>query len=274
MHCPIGYGDDMAEIRDPVTLAPIEEIVLSTAPLIRVIAQVRFPLVVAIEQRDFIAPFQEAIRADYPQLRQEQTQALVLGPGGLSPADKERVWRFSDISGHWRVTLAPTFLALETTSYTTRLEFFDRLRRVLDVLERRVEPKVVDRIGIRYVDRISGEPMGRIADLVRPEVRGITGTIAEQHLQHSLTESLFVLEESRLLARWGRIPPGVTVDPNAIEPIGEASWVLDLDMFSAEPMPFSASGVARVGEEFARRIYTFFRWAVTDEFLRVFGGNL
>ncbi|NOT27357.1 MAG: TIGR04255 family protein [Acidobacteria bacterium] len=263
----------MAEISDPVTLEPVAEIVLPNAPLVRVIAQVRFPLVVAIEQRDFIAPFQEAIRADYPRLRREQTQALLIGRGGLSPTEQERVWRFSDLSGHWRITLAPEFLALETTAYTTRTEFFTKFRRVLEVLEKCIEPKIVDRLGIRYIDRIAGEPMGRIADLVRPEVRGITGTVAEAHLQHSLTESLFLFDKSRLLARWGRLPAGATVDPSAIEPINDPSWILDLDMFSTEPLSFAASDVTAIGEEFARRIYTFFRWAVNDEFLKVFGGQ-
>jgi uncharacterized protein (TIGR04255 family) len=263
----------MAEIADPVTLAPVAEVPLPNAPLVRVIAQIRFPLVVAIEQRSFVAPIQEAMRAHYPQLRQEQIQALLVGRGGVAPADQERVWRFSDLTGQWRVTLAPDFLALETTAYTSRAEFFDRLRLVIEVLAKHVEPKVVDRLGVRYIDRIAGAAVGRIADLVRPEVRGITGTGADAHLHHSLTESVFVLDTSRLLARWGRLPAGATVDPSAIEPISDPSWLLDLDMFSAEPLPFSPDTVAATGAEYARRIYTFFRWAVTDDFLRYFGGR-
>lgn len=263
----------MPQLSDPVTLAPILEIPLPRAPLVRVIAQVRFPLVVAIEQRDFIGPFQEAIRTDYPQLRHEQVQALIMGPSGIGPGEKEKVWRFSDLSGHWRVSLAPTFLALETSSYSTRTDFFKRLLQVLEVLQKYVGPKIVDRLGVRYVDRVSGDPLRRISSLVRPEIRGITGTIAETNLQHSLTESLFSFDKSQLLARWGRVPANVTIDPHAIEPLPEASWVLDLDMFSAEPLPFDSKKVATIGEDFARRIYTFFRWAVTDEFLREFGGK-
>lgn len=263
----------MVDIPDPADLAPVAEIPLPNAPLVRVITQVRFPLVVAVQQRDFIAPFQEAIRAEYPRLRQEQTQALLIGPAGVSPGEQERVWRFSDLNGHWRVSLAPDFLALETTAYTTRTEFFARLRLVLEVLGNCVDPKVVDRLGVRYIDRITGQALWRIADLVRPEVRGLTGTIAEAHLQHSLTESVFQLEASRLLTRWGRLPAGATTDPSAIEPLNEPSWILDLDMFSVEAFSFSTNEVAAKGEEFASRIYTFFRWAVTSEFLQLYGGR-
>ena len=53
-------------IKDPFTDPPPVEVPLVNAPLVRVIAQLRFPLVAAIEQRDFIAPFQEAIRSSYP----------------------------------------------------------------------------------------------------------------------------------------------------------------------------------------------------------------
>ena len=131
---------------DPLGAAPPAEVPLANAPLIRVIAQVRFPLVVAVEQREFIAPFQEAVRARYPVLRQEQTQGLVLSAGGVAPAPAQTAWRFSDLDGHWRVSLTPDFLALETTSYTRRSDFLFRLREVVTALEEHVEPKLVDRL--------------------------------------------------------------------------------------------------------------------------------
>src|SRR5262249_53345171 len=113
---------------DPLVAPPPAEVPLANAPLVRVIAQVRFPLVVAVEQREFIAPFQEAVRAKYPVLRQEQTQGVLLSPAGVASVPAQTAWRFSDIEGHWRVSLTPDFLALETTSYTSRSDFLSRLR--------------------------------------------------------------------------------------------------------------------------------------------------
>ena len=264
----------MVDIEDPATLAPVAEIELRNAPLVRVLAQVRFPLIVAIEQREFIAPFQEAIRREYPSLRQEVTQGMVIGPGVVAPAAPQRAWRFTDIDVQWRVTLAPDFLALETTAYTSRSEFFAKLRSVLELLDDHVGPKVVDRLGVRYIDRISGESLDQIASLVRSEVRGITGTRAAVHLQHALTESVFLVEKAQLLARWGLLPAGATVDPGAIEPIDVPSWILDLDMFTTKSFPFNVDRVVTDGRAFAERIYTFFRWAVTDDFVRHYGGGI
>jgi uncharacterized protein (TIGR04255 family) len=263
----------MTAIEDPL-IAPLpKEVPLDHAPLVRVIAQVRFPLVVAIEQRDFIAPFQEAIRLKYPILRQEQTRGVLVSQAGVASAPAQTVWRFGDVQSCWRVSLAPDFLALETTAYTSRSDFLARLREVIVALDKYVEPKVVDRLGVRYIDRIVGAPVGDIAKLVRPEIRGITGTPAASHAVHSLSESMFTFGGSRVVARWGLLPAGATVDPSAIEPTNEASWILDIDMFSSESMPFAIDPVLNNTRQFAERIYTFFRWAVTDDFLRLYGGR-
>jgi hypothetical protein len=46
----------------PLTGPPPAEVPLTDPPLVRVIAQVRFPLIASVEKREFIAPFQEAFR--------------------------------------------------------------------------------------------------------------------------------------------------------------------------------------------------------------------
>jgi len=258
---------------DPLVAPLPAEVPLKDAPLVRVIAQLRFPEILSVEQRDFVAPFQEAIRSRYPVLRQEQTQGIMLGPAGVTPVKPQIAWRFSDTAGHWRVSLTPTFLALETTQYASRSDFLARLRAVTEALAEHVEPGQLDRLGVRYIDRITGSAVDELAKLVRSEVRGISGTIAATHAAHALSESVFELADARVLARWGRLPAGATVDPAAIEPAQDKSWILDLDMFSAAPMPFDVDRVVVEAQRYAERIYTIFRWAVTDEFLKRYGGE-
>jgi uncharacterized protein (TIGR04255 family) len=263
----------MVSTADPFIDPPPAEVPLKDAPLVRVIAQVRFPEILSIEERSFVAPFQEALRASYPVLRPERSPNLVLGPDGLGLGKSQPAWRFADVAGEWRVSLTSVFLALETTRYTSRSDFLDRLRVVLEALDEHVKPKLVDRLGVRYIDRITGSAVDEIEDLVRPEVRGINGTIAATHASHALSESMFELGDARMLARWGRLPEGTTVDPAAIEPASEKSWILDLDMFSAAPTPFAIDEIMKLSERFAERIYAIFRWAVTDDFLRRYGGS-
>lgn len=258
---------------DPFVAPLPAEVPLTDAPLVRVIAQVRFPEILSVERRDFVAPFQDAIRSIYPVLRQEQMQGVLFGPDGVAAAKQQTAWRFSDVEGNWRVSLTPEFLALETTKYLSRADFFGRLKLLVETLEERINPGQVDRLGVRYIDRITGDGVDDIAKLVRTEVRGIAGTAAATHVGHTLTETMFVQGDSSLVARWGCLPPGVSVDPSAIEPSQEKSWILDLDMFSTAPVPFVAERILAEAQRYAERIYTVFRWAVTDEFLMRYGGK-
>jgi uncharacterized protein (TIGR04255 family) len=261
---------------NPLMAPPPPEVPLSKAPLVRVIAQIKFPLIVSLEKRDFIAPFQEAMRPFYPVLRFEQSQGMVFGPQGVSPAPQLVIWRFSDAGSRWRVSLAPDFVALETEEYSAREDFLNRLSIVIDALEKHFEPKVVDRVGVRYIDRLTGPALADIAKLVRPQVLGILATPAGNHVEQLISESIFSLQEkgARLLLRQGRVPKGTTVDPTAINPINEPSWILDIDMFRAASQEFLAKEIVDEARTFTERIYAFFRWAVTDDFLRYFGGKV
>lgn len=261
---------------NPLTGPSPAEVPLPEAPLVRVIAQVRFPLVASVEKQDFIAPFQEAIRDEYPVLRPEQTRSVILGPkGGPVEMRSNVMWRFHDAGSVWRVTLTTDFLALETTRYTSRDDFFDRLRRVLEALVEHIDPNVIDRLGIRYIDRVTGKNLKELSQLVRPEVCGVLSTPLASHAIHSISETLFSLPEDagQVMGRWGLVPAHGTIDPAAVDPIDEPSWLLDIDAFQAESREFDVGAVLQQTRTFAERIYSVFRWAVTDEFLRRYGGQ-
>lgn len=266
----------MNQVPNPLTDPPPEEVPLSDAPLVRVIAQIRFPLITSIEKRDFIGPFQEAIRNEYPILRPEQTKGVVLGPKGVVEARSNTIWRFYDTTKDWRVSLAPDFLALETSTYSSRDDFLGRFERVLGSLAEHVNPQVVDRIGVRYIDRVTGDNLGDLSTLVRDEVAGVLGTALSEHAAHSISENIFEFPDGagRLMARWGLIPAGGTVDPAAVEPLDEPSWLLDVDAFlDTDSRELDVDEVVAVARGFAERIYAFFRWVVKPEFLERYGGS-
>lgn len=265
----------MSNIDDPLVAPPPAEVPLRDAPLVRVIAQLRFPQVLSVEQASFVAPFQEAIRSEYPVLRPEPIQEIAGGSTGGGPMKPSVAWRFSDTSGNWRVSLTTGFLALETAKYHSRTDFLQRLHLVTEVLVKHIKPVQLDRLGLRYIDRITGSAVDDIAKLVRAEVRGIHGSSAATHATMALSETVFELPEAqaRVVARWGCVPPNGSIDPLAIEAVEEKSWVLDLDIFSSAPRRFTVDAVIATAQSYAERIYTLFRWAVTDDFLRRYGGT-
>lgn len=254
----------------------VQEVPLARAPLVNVIAQVRFPAVMKIEADSaFVATFQESIRKDYPVLRSERQLGVMIGPGGVQPQDAGTIWRFETKDPDaWQVTLAPTFVSLSARRYTRRSDLLTRLTVVLHALEDWLHPSVCDRIGVRYVDQVTGDQLARLSEFVRPEVLGVAGdesALGGVQIVHALSDTLFALDDlSQLRGRWGRLPAGATYDPG-IEPAREPSWVLDLDYYTSEPEDFDLAAIGGKVTDFCDRIYTFFRWAVTDAFLDEFG---
>lgn len=261
---------------NPLIAQPPKEVPLKKAPLIRAIAQVRFPPILSIEKKDFVGSFQEAIREKYPILQPEQTQSLVFGSQGVVQIAPQVTWRFVDTTDSWRVSLAPNFVALETTAYSSRSDFLERLKSVLIAINDSFNPQIIERFGLRYIDRLVGEDAKDISLLVQPEIAGIAATDLREYIHQNINESLFIIPDGgeQIIARWGLIPAGGTFDPDALEPINEPSWILDLDMSLSQNRKFSIEELMSESQRFAERIYTFFRWVVNDEFLRRFGGEL
>jgi len=261
---------------NPLTAPPPEEVPLKDAPLIRVIAQVRFPPILSIEKKDFVSSFQESIREEYPILQPEQTQTFVFGPHGAVQPTSQLTWRFIDIADSWRVSLAPDFIALETTAYSSRRDFLERLESLLTALKESFAPQIIERFGIRYIDRLVDQDLEDISSLVKPEILGMMAAEFRGEIYQAINESLFVIPggEDKILVRCGLMSSGATFDPNAIEPIAEPSWILDLDMSLSKNREFNIEALMSEGQRFAERIYTFFRWAVEDDFLRRFGGQI
>jgi uncharacterized protein (TIGR04255 family) len=164
-------------------------------------------------------------------------------------------------------------VALETTAYASRNDFVRRLTDVLTAFDKEFKPRVVDRLGLRYIDRITDQSLDDIRQLVRPEALGImTATVGGSLLQ-ATTEALFGRENERLRVRWGRLPPDATPDPTVLEPVSKPSWILDLDMFASGHADYDTSVLQERAERYAERIYATFRWIVTNEFLRRYGGQ-
>jgi uncharacterized protein (TIGR04255 family) len=256
---------------DPFSSKGPNEVPLERSPLVRVIVQLRFPAILSLGRPDFIGSFQEVIRSSYPILRQEQTAGFVLGPQGMQRSDGV-VWRFHDKADSWRVSLSSDFVALESIVYKDRRDLFERFEQILVALNDITKLTVYDRLGVRYVNRVRGDGLEKLASLVRPEILGVASA-GIAGLGHSLCESLFKKDDVSLNTRWGILPPNSTTDPAAIELIQEPSWVLDLDMFRGVQRDFDVAAVLDDGRTFARTIHDFFRWCVLPEFLKVYGGK-
>ena len=266
----------------PLNPTPIAEVPLPRAPLARVIAQVRFPPILAIRDPDKVAGVQEELREAYPHLNQVQAHRIDLTAGEPPNIQREFIWRFVDQERNprWQISLGVDFVALDTSDYDSRDDFLRRLHTVTFAVESAFRPVEAKRLGLRYIDRLTGEAVDRIDELFRPEILGIMRPGEDTHaglgdsIVHLLSEAQFLAENgSRIQGRWGRLPPNTTHDPNSLDSIAAPSWVLDLDMFTSEPQRFASDELLLTAQDFAECLYWLFRRMVTDDFLRHYGGK-
>jgi uncharacterized protein (TIGR04255 family) len=260
----------------PLGGKPPAERHLSKAPLERVIAQIRFPVILRIEDKSAVSKFQEAIRQHYPVLQemQSQTVQIQVGPGApIALPSVSRIWQFSDASGTWKITLARDAVSIETTSYESRGDLLGRWDIAIKALNEAFHPDIVLRIGMRYIDRVAGAHFKRFESLINPELVGSAIATLKTHLKHSLSEASFVIEEGDLLLRWGVMPPQISPDPSAISQLPHYSFVLDIDVWSMQQRQFDSTSLLSAFQQLAERAYSVFRFAVTDEFLKVYEGK-
>lgn len=266
-----------ARVTSPFGADPVEEVPLLRAPLARVLSQVRWPQVTRL-QSDLEAvakQFGLALADEYPLITRQQEMQVVLTPEGVSQHPAGLIFLFGSADEAWRVSLSETFVTLETSSYTSKDDFCDRLEVVLDALSSVIEIPFVTRIGFRYVNRVDDPlDLAQLTDLVDGAVLGGAAVPLGDDAQmvHTLSEAVYDVGEAKLLARWAQLPAGSTIDP-AIPPLNRRSWVLDLDASRETRFEFQPRVLGQEARRLSSVGYRFFRWATTDLFLKRFGGE-
>lgn len=259
------------------TRTPIQEVPLAHAPLDKVIVQVQFsrtPQLITDEADNVLAEH----LGRYPVRRREINGGFLVQVNGqplpMVPPTPSTVLSYAAADGRWTVSIAETSASIESTEYDNRDDFCLRARELFSAIAAIALPPVVDRVGLRYINRLRGENLGRLADLVIPELRALHGAVDDtMQLHHSVTDTvLLVGENQNLQVRSGYLPPGAGFDP-ALPPVSEPSWLLDMDVStSTGGFAFDAEELTERLRAYAETAHSFFRFATTEEFLRLHKG--
>jgi uncharacterized protein (TIGR04255 family) len=260
----------------PFDTEVLKEVRLLDPPLVRVLAQVRFPRLGVLARGGVPDEFVRHVQDEYPIFLEGQEVQVTITPDGVSqePHGGTR-WQFRSGDESSQITLSDTFVSLDTARYHGRDDFCRRLEEVLQALRRAVMPPFVERLGIRYINQVT-DP-GQIMDLaayVRPEVLGglavpLPDDVA---LQHSVCESLYAVDTHGLHVRWGLMPAQVLLDPT-VSPVSTPSWILDLDSFASARAVYEPASLTKETRRLAERAYRYFRWVVTPRYLEAYGGH-
>lgn len=250
---------------------------LEAAPLELVLCQVRWPDLVAL-QGDIHAAAERfgSLLTGFPLYSEAQEMSLELSPHGVTQLPSGTVYQWSSADRATMVTFAKNFVTFTSKRYVNYEEFSVQLREVVTALSEAVEIPLVERIGVRYFNRIAGdEHLARLEELVRPELLGhqaLKPATQDAQLVQALTQSLFQVGAGHLQARSGMLAPGESIDPT-VEPLATQSWVLDIDSFRQSEMLFSVGDVLDGAGRLADAAYDFFKMVIRQGFVDAFDGR-
>lgn len=248
--------------------APRDLPVAKRSPLIRVLAQVRWPSLSGFDVKAVADALANQIGRDYPLRGLAQEFGLLVTPEGMTQQQPTgMLHRFSDGSGKWTITLAATFVSLETSAYTSHDEFIPRLVAVVREVKGHLPLQRWDRIGYRYTNRFSDEPdLASLRKLFSPAVLGTLALDPADSIVHTVADTLYGGAEASLLVRSAYLPPNASID-SGIPSVPGRAWLLDLDAFASGPSSdFDDSAISKQANLLARKAHDFFQKVTTDEY--------
>lgn len=253
---------------------------LKNAPLELVLCQVRWPDMSFLQEeslRPLALKFGQAI-LDYPIFSETKEINYAITPDGVTQNVVGSVFQWASVDQVWHIGLARRFVTLFSTDYTDYTDFSARLQQLLESVREVINIQVIERVGVRYVNRISDESCIRdLANLIQPSVLGYQAlpiVAGDVTLRTSANQAIYSVGDSTLQVRSGIVSAGETVDP-AIKPISTGqSWVLDLDASFEGRSMLDVKAVCERASQLSDIAYDYFKYVITEGFLERFGGGV
>lgn len=244
-----------------------ERVIYAHNPLVEVICQLRFPVILKIARQEPI-DFQDQVRNTYPIFRTESSDQILAGvnlPSEIqSLIRRDPVYKFVSEEGTWSVSLNREFVALATTAYQRYEEFRERLVHIIRVLERNYSPSFYTRTGLRYQDLIVRSKLGILdkswQDLIPVHMA------SEIHSPHAFADSVFTfLKTFNLTTDGGKINlrHGFVEYQETDNKSKEVAYLIDSDFYTDEKKK-GEKEVTDVLDRFNRAAGNLFRWGITD----------
>lgn len=254
-------------------LPPADRTLLVSAPLEVAIIEIRFtaePSDIsssdAMRIRDVLS---HASSLSFPRVEQalQQQMQVEFGPEASAQVRvQSRGWQFTSSSGRTQVTLMPQSLILQTSDYerwSTSIKA--PLEALLVAVEKLLAPVLVQRTGLRYIDRFVDAACQSVADWegkiddtllgpVRHPVLGMKIRAAQQQVE------LAIDDNHGALVRHGPVLDEATSR--------STNYLLDIDVFNTSTYAFEVQTVTDQAERLNRTALSLFQAGVTPDYLR------
>lgn len=247
---------------------------LPNAPLALMLCQIQWPSLQNLQGdiSELAATFGRELEG-FPLYSKSPSMDLEITPTGVTQKPGITVYQWESLDRSAMVSLTGNFVSLSQRRYEDFGSFSKQLQSVLETLKNHVSVPLTSRVGVRYVNRIvAPELLDQLNLLVNPATLGyaLPELDGDVKVLETMNQVLFQVHDFYLQARSGLVPPGQTVDP-AIPVVPTPSWVLDIDAFSDQEVPFSVETTLKIVSTLGDTAYDFFKFAITKEFAQNFG---
>jgi len=258
----------------PLNLLAFDHQPLARSPLQVVVFQVRFEQNLAVEAGDTLLRIHDALRGPdgpYPRIETQQmvTAQMQIGAQGTtqfpSAAQAVRVLRMRSDDGTWTVSIMPDFVSLETTAYTTWAgDCKERVKEILDAISEHVKPRVEERVGLRYVNRIVEPEVATPGDFQGMISDGLLGAAGDEFWTPGVTGiqqqiEIHVSAETQCILRHGTIPRNTG--------FGVEGYLLDIDTYRQQPRRFNVDAIVSTSDQLNDAATALFQHSLTSSYL-------
>lgn len=253
-------------------LPPADPAMPAKAPLEVAIIEVRFTAAGAEVSPTDAATLRDALiegtGRDFPAIQpafQQQVQ-IDFGAQGVSRVNEQsKGWQIAATNGTSLVTLMPDTVILQVSEYerwSTSMK--TPLSILLESLEHLVEPSLVHRIGLRYIDRFHDDACNSVSSWQGKIDEALLGPVLNKvfgDMVHGAQQQI----EIRLDDHHGALLRHGPVCDDASKSV---HYLLDTDVFRHSTFEFDAAEVLNSAERLNRTALSLFQAAMTNDYLR------
>jgi uncharacterized protein (TIGR04255 family) len=249
----------------PLPLPAPDRTRLARSPLELVVCQVRFETRALVAEAPIALAIHEELGGNegrYPRLEAlGQTLNVMVNPGAPPAVSQQAVsgWRYQSADGSWIVSVSPDNVSLETTAYTEWEDFSERMRELLDVTASHISPGIEQRLGLRYIDRITEVDANSPADwrsYIAPELLGLA-------LHEPLGAAVKIARQQLVLDLGDGY--SCNVGHGFVPENHRLNYLLDFDLFREGGRPFSVDSVSEALEILHDDAGKLFQASITPE---------
>jgi uncharacterized protein (TIGR04255 family) len=178
---------------------------LEQAPLVYALCEIRFPAV--LKMAGFVPDIQERLRRQYENFDRETLRGFQFAPAGPPVALEEQMrWRFEARDHRSGYLLSINSLIFHATTYVDFDHFIPEVMRGFDAVVDIAQISRVQRVGLRYVDLITGSADAAVERFVEPQLLGFNAGLSD--VQEEVAQQLLRVKTSigRLVFKISRGP--------------------------------------------------------------------